>query len=98
MSVGPLGAKPAWINTKTLRTLGGRPAILIDVFRLVESEITTIDVPDALYPAFKDMIQRAVNLWPDAPPEIKHFADVITNGKPMQDYFVQLDFKKPLQD
>ena len=29
--------------------------------------------------AFKELVQRATNLWPDASPEIKHFADEITN-------------------
>lgn len=35
---------------------------------------------------FKEMVQRACNLWPDAPAEIKEFADIITNGQPMQNY------------
>lgn len=65
----------------------------IDVWRLDASKVTAIEVPDKLLPIFRVMIHRAVNLWPDAPPEIKHFADIITNGKPMQDYFIQRDFK-----
>lgn len=36
---------------------------------------------------FKELVQRGTNLWPDAPAEIKWLADIITNGKPMQDYF-----------
>lgn len=39
--------------------------------------------------AFKQLIQRGANLWPDAPPEIKEFADLITNGKVLQDYRAQ---------
>jgi len=35
---------------------------------------------------FKELVQRATNLWPDAPPEIKEFADIITNGAILQDY------------
>jgi hypothetical protein len=37
--------------------------------------------------AIVELFQRATNLWPDAPPEVKWLADVITNGEPMQDYF-----------
>jgi hypothetical protein len=36
--------------------------------------------------AFKELIQRGANLWPDAPAEIKEFADLITNGQILQDY------------
>lgn len=36
---------------------------------------------------FEELVHRATNLWPDAPPEVKEFADTITNeGKLMQDY------------
>lgn len=38
---------------------------------------------------FKQLIQRGANLWPDAPAEIKEFADLITTGKVMQDYKAQ---------
>lgn len=36
--------------------------------------------------SFQELIQRGANLWPDAPPEIKEFADLVTNGQIMQDY------------
>ena len=39
--------------------------------------------------SFQELIQRGANLWPDAPPEIKEFADLVTNGKVMQDYYRQ---------
>ena len=35
---------------------------------------------------FKELIQRGANLWPDAHPEIKETADLITNGQILQDY------------
>lgn len=35
---------------------------------------------------FQELVQRATNLWPDAPAEVKQFADIITNGQPMQNY------------
>lgn len=34
---------------------------------------------------FAEMVQRATNLWPDASPEIKEFADQITNHKLLQE-------------
>lgn len=36
--------------------------------------------------AFRELVQRGANLWPDAPPEIKEFADLVTNGKVLQNY------------
>lgn len=65
----------------------------IQTYYLHETKMLTIDIPHSLQAPFREMVQRATNLWPDAPPEIKHFADMITNGRPMQDYFAQQDFK-----
>lgn len=42
---------------------------------------------------FQELVHRAVNLWPDAHPEIKEFADKVTNGKVMQDYRTQEYYK-----
>ena len=45
---------------------------------------------------FRELVQRATNLWPDAPAEIKEFADQITNnGWVMQDYASQDTSLKP---
>jgi hypothetical protein len=46
----------------------------------------TIVVSSEHVEKFKELIQRGANLWPDAPYYIKEFADVITNGKPLQNY------------
>lgn len=43
--------------------------------------IKTADIP-----AFKELVFRATNLWPDAPPEIKRFSDQLIHGKVLQDY------------
>lgn len=49
-------------------------------------------------PAFKELIHRGANLWPDAPPAIKEFADLICNdGVVMQDYYKQAGVKAPQQ-
>lgn len=47
-----------------------------------------IDTQDSMN-AFKKLVQRATNLWPDATPEIKEFADLITVGTVQQDYKAQ---------
>lgn len=39
--------------------------------------------------SFQTLIQRGANLWPDAPPSIKAFADEVTSGKVLQDYSKQ---------
>lgn len=50
----------------------------------------SIHIPtDLAWKHFQELIQRGANLWPDAPPEIKEFADLVTNGKVMQDYYRQ---------
>jgi len=36
--------------------------------------------------AFKQLVTRGAGLWPDAPIAIKEIADLVTNGKLMQDY------------
>lgn len=36
--------------------------------------------------SFKELVQRGANLWPDAPADIKEFADLITDGTIKQDY------------
>lgn len=45
---------------------------------------------DADIAAFKQLIQRGANLWPDAPPEIKEFADLVTTGQVQQNYRAQV--------
>lgn len=41
------------------------------------------------WPLFQQLVQRGANLWPDAPPDIKAFADIVTVGKVQQDYHKQ---------
>ena len=35
---------------------------------------------------FRELVQRGTNLWPDAHPEVKEFADKVTVGHVQQDY------------
>lgn len=34
----------------------------------------------------QEVMHRATNLWPEAPPQVKRLADMVTNGKVLQDY------------
>lgn len=45
-----------------------------------------IEIPGPEYKRFQELVQRGSNLWPDAPDFIKRAADIITNGKVMQEY------------
>lgn len=58
----------------------------IQVVQLATGGATLVSIPPALLPAFKELVFRGTNLWPDAKPEIKDFADVLMYGKPLQDY------------
>jgi hypothetical protein len=55
-----------------------------------------VSIPPHLWPQFQQLVQRGANLWPDAPPEIKEFADKVTVGQVLQDYFAQANVPKPL--
>lgn len=43
-----------------------------------EAYVILVDTPESVE-LFEKLVHRAVNLWPDAPAEIKEFADIITN-------------------
>lgn len=47
---------------------------------------TVIISTAADYKMFQELVQRGSNLWPDAPAEVKAFADMVTNGQVMQEY------------
>ena len=41
------------------------------------------------YKAFQGLIQKGSGLFPDLPPHVKQFADMVTQGKVLQDYYSQ---------
>jgi hypothetical protein len=43
---------------------------------------------------FTTAMNRALNCWPDAPPELKELADMLNHGKILQDYYSQDTSKK----
>jgi hypothetical protein len=54
-----------------------------------DASATAIMVREDSWKSFQELIQRGANLWPDAPPEIKKFADLVTTGQVMQEYAPQ---------
>lgn len=59
------------------------------------SDTLLLTISDESLPAFRELIQRGANLWPDAPPEIKQLADLVTSGQVMQDYSSQAQKPRP---
>lgn len=50
---------------------------------------TYIEVPEELMIPFKQLINKALNTYPDAHPALKEFGDLLTHGKVLQDYYSQ---------
>ena len=57
--------------------------------------VIVIDGPESIS-RFKDLVQRGANLFPDAHPEIKTFADLVTSGKVLQDYYSAVNLSAPV--
>jgi mannose/fructose/N-acetylgalactosamine-specific phosphotransferase system component IIB len=68
---------------------------MIDFWRSEVTEIASIAIDGEDWEKFKELVQRGSNLWPDAPPSIKVFADQVTNNKVMQDYYKQTNVPNP---
>ena len=58
---------------------------MISVNCVADSFVIIVDSPEDVE-AFKTMVHRGTNNWPDAPTSIKEFSDEVTNGRHMQDY------------
>ena len=67
---------------------------MIDLTKIKDSEgfticfVITVDTHESME-AFRKLVFRATNLWPDAPAEIKTFADEVEHGKALQNYAEQ---------
>lgn len=55
-----------------------------------------ISIPPQHWAGFQELVQRGSNLWPDASPEIKEFADRVTVGRVQQDYYSQANVPSPV--
>lgn len=59
---------------------------MIEVYKSHNNDLVTIIITNESVKRFQEMVQRGTNLWPDAHPEIKETADIITTGVILQDY------------
>lgn len=64
-------------------------AAKIELFSSAGKSYHYVIVSAETWPQFQELVQRGANLWPDAPPAIKEFADLVTTGKVQQDYRAQ---------
>lgn len=60
---------------------------MIDV--TIENAVHVIKVTENDWKDFQNLIQRAANTFPNAPPAMKELADLVTNGTVLQNYWDQ---------
>lgn len=65
----------------------------IDIVRLSTGNLAILVQEDSIAD-FTALVNRACNCWPDAPAEIKAFADMLYHGRVLQDYKAQ-EHSKP---
>lgn len=53
--------------------------------KLIDNDFILFVESEESVAAFKELVHRGTNLWPDAPPEIKAFADRLTNADWMKE-------------
>jgi hypothetical protein len=53
------------------------------------SGLSSIEISKEILPQFVGLINRALNCFPDAHPELKELGDLLTEGKVLQDYSSQ---------
>jgi hypothetical protein len=68
------------------------PERLQQSHKLSHPEILVFETPED-FNSFKVLVNRGANLWPDAPVEVKELADILTQGRILQDYLSQ-DYKR----
>lgn len=62
---------------------------MIDLLPQYEERPFIVTITPESWIHFQELVQRGANLWPNAPPEIKAFADLVTTGQVLQDYKTQ---------
>lgn len=58
-------------------------------YKILEDESILLRIPKEKQPEFTVILNRALNCWPECPPEWKHLADILQHGAPLQDYYSQ---------
>lgn len=77
--------------TITLHTICAIPPSVAETMDIIPREAAyQIYIPAKDLPQFRELVSRAMNTWADAPPELKEFADLLIEGKVLQDYKSQV--------
>lgn len=58
-------------------------------YKILDDESILLHVPIERKPELVHILNRALNCWPECPPEWKHLADILQHGAPLVDYYEQ---------
>lgn len=58
-------------------------------YKIDEQQRLLLAVPKSQQPVLLNILNRALNCWPECPPEWKHLADILMHGAPLVDYYAQ---------
>lgn len=62
----------------------------IDVgYKILGDGRLLLAIPKEQQPVLINILNRALNCWPECPPEWKHLADILMHGAPLVDYYEQ---------
>lgn len=58
-------------------------------YKLMEDGRLLLSVPPERKQELVTILNRALNCWPECPPDWKHLADILMHGAPLVDYYSQ---------
>jgi hypothetical protein len=58
-------------------------------YKLTEDELILSIPTGPSLQEFNKLLNKALNCYPECPPEWKHLADIIQHGSPLMDYYAQ---------
>jgi hypothetical protein len=58
-------------------------------YKVIDNGNLLLSIPPERQPELVTILNRALNCWPDCPPEWKHLADIVQHGAPLQNYYDQ---------
>lgn len=58
-------------------------------YKILEDGRLLLAVPKEQQPVLITILNRALNCWPECPPEWKRLADILIHGAPLVDYYAQ---------
>lgn len=58
-------------------------------YRIDDKDRLLLAIPKQQQSTLLTILNRALNCWPECPPEWKHLADILQHGEPLVDYYAQ---------